>query len=42
MRLYIKKMPKPLRYCEELFDKDVLEIKRLVKDIEDLNPLLHK
>ena len=31
-----------LRYCEELFNKDVLEIKRLVKDIGDLNPLTHQ
>ena len=37
-----KKIPKPLKYCEELFDKDVLEIEKLVKDIGDLNPLIHK
>ena len=36
MKPYIKKIPKPLKYCEELFDKDVLEIKQLVKDIGDL------
>ena len=27
MKPYRKKIPKPLKYCEELFDKDVLEIK---------------
>ena len=27
MKPYQKKIPKPLKYCEELFDKDVLEIK---------------
>ena len=42
MRPYIKKIPKPLKYCEELFDKDVLEIKKLVKNIGNLNPLIHK
>ena len=42
MRPYIKKIPKPLKYCEELFDKDVLEIKQLVKDIGDLNTLIHR
>ena len=42
MRPYIKKVPKPLKYCEELFDKDVLEIKQLVKDIGDLNTLIHR
>ena len=41
MRPYIKKIPKPLKYCEELFDKDVLEIKQLVQDIGDLNTLIH-
>ena len=25
MKPYIKKIPKPLEYCEELFDKDVLD-----------------
>ena len=29
MKPYIKKIPKPLKYCEELFDKDVLEINNL-------------
>ena len=28
--------------CEQLFDKNVLEIKKLVKDIADLTPLIHK
>ena len=42
MRPYIKKIPKPLKYCDELFDKDVLEIKQLVKDIGDLNTLIHR
>ena len=37
-----KKIPKPLKYCEELFDKDVLEIKQLVKDTGDLNTLIHR
>ena len=30
-------IPKPLTKCEELFDKNVLPIKKLVKDIGDLN-----
>ena len=42
MRPYIKKIPKPLSHCEWLFDKNVLEIKKLVKDIGDLTPLIHK
>ena len=42
MRPYIKKIPKLLKYCEELLDKDVLEIKQLVKDIGDLNTLIHR
>ena len=42
MKSYIKKIPKALKYCEELFDKDVLEIKKLVKDIGNLTPLIHK
>ena len=28
--------------CEKLFDKDVLQIKQLVKDIGYLNNLIHK
>ena len=42
MKLCIKKIPKPLKYCEELFDKDVLEIQQLIKDIGDLNTLIHR
>ena len=42
MKPYIKKVPKPLKYCEELFDKDVLEIKQLVKGIGDLKNLIRK
>ena len=42
MKPYIRKIPKPLTDCEKLFDKDVLEIKQLVKDIGDLNNLIHK
>ena len=42
MKPYIRKIPKTLTDCEKLFDEDVLEIKQLVKDIEDLNNLIHK
>ena len=42
MGSYIRKIPKPLTDCKKLFDKDVLEIKQLVKDIGDLNNLIHK
>ena len=42
MKPYIKKIPKPLKFCEELFDEDVLTIKQVVKDIGDLNTLIHK
>ena len=42
MRPYIKKIPKLLKYCEGLFDKDILEIKQLLKDIGDLNTLIHR
>ena len=42
MKPYIKKIPKSLKYCEELLDKNVLEIEQLVKDIGDLNTLIHK
>ena len=38
----MRKIPKPLTDCEKLFDKDVLEIKQLVKDIGDLNISIHK
>ena len=39
---YITKIPKPLKYCEQLFDANVLVIKKLVKDIGDLTPIVHK
>ena len=42
MKPYIKAIPNPLKDCEELFDKDVLEIKQLVKDIGDLKTLIHR
>ena len=42
MKPYIKTIPKSLTFYEELFDKNVLEIKKLVKDIGDLTPLIHK
>ena len=42
MKPYIKKIPKLLQYCEEMFEKDVLEIKQLVKDIGDLNNLIRR
>ena len=42
MKPYIKTIPKPLTFCEKLFDKNVLQIKKLVKDIGDLTPLIHK
>ena len=42
MKPYVKEIPKPLKYCEALFDKDVLEIKQLIKDIGDLKNLIHK
>ena len=42
MKPLIKKIPKPLSCCQELFDKDVLEIKEIVKDVGDLNSLIDK
>ena len=42
MKPYTKKILNLLKYCEELFDKDVLEIKKLVKDIGHLNTLIHR
>ena len=39
---FIKKISAPLSYCEQLFGKNVLEIKKLVKDIGDLTPPIHK
>ena len=41
MKPYIKKIPKPLKFYEELFDEDVLTIKQLVQDIGDLNTLIY-
>ena len=38
----LRKILKPLTDCEKLFDKDVLEIKQLVKDIGDLKTLIHR
>ena len=35
-------IPEPLTKCEELFDKNILPIKKLVKDIGDLNYLTIK
>ena len=42
MKPYIKTIPKPLTFCEELSHKNVLEIKKLVKDIGDLMALIYK
>ena len=42
MRPYINKIPKPLKYCEELFDKDVPEIKKSFQVFEqymNINPI---
>ena len=39
---YINKIPKPLKYCEELFEANVLVIKKLVKDLGDLTPIVNK
>ena len=39
-RIFMK--PYIHKYCVELFDKDVLEIKQLVKDIGDLNTLIYR
>ena len=35
-------IPEPLTQCEKLFDKNVLPVKKLVKDIGDLNNLTFK
>lgn len=37
----IKIPPVTLQDCKELFHKNVLLIKKLVKDIEDLNKIIH-
>ena len=42
MKPYIKKVPKPLKFCEQLFEKDVSTVKQLVKNVGDLNTLIHK
>ena len=39
---YICKIPKSLKYCEELFNPNVLVIKKHVKDIGNLTPIVHK
>ena len=39
---YVSKIPKPSKYCEVLFDANVLVIKKLVKDIGNLTPNVHK
>ena len=39
---YTNKIPRPLKYCEELFDANVLVIKKLVIDIGNLTPIVHK
>ena len=42
MRPYINKIPKLLKYCEELFDKDVPEIKKSFQNFEqymNINPI---
>ena len=39
---YVSKIPKLLKYCEVLFDANVLVIKKLVKDIGNLTPNVHK
>ena len=38
----LKDTPRPIRVCEKSFDKNVLPIKTLVKDIGDLNNLIIK
>ena len=42
MKPYISRIPKPFTDCEKLFDKGVLEIKQLVKEIGNLNNFIHK
>ena len=39
---YTNKIPRPLKYCEELFDANVLVIEKLVIDIGNLTPIVHK
>ena len=38
----VKNIPKPLTNCEGLFDKNVLPIKKLARDIGDVSKLIHK
>ena len=38
----IKKIPAPLSFCEQSFDKNVLELTKIVKGIGDLTPVIHK
>ena len=38
----VKNTPKSLTYCEALFDKNVLPIKKFVHDIGDISKLIHK
>ena len=38
----LKDIPKPINECEQLFDENGLPIKKLVKDIGDLNNLTIK
>ena len=40
--IHKKKTSAALSYCEQLFGKNVLEIKKIVKGIGDLTPLIHK
>ena len=42
MQTIYKKIPERLDAREQLFDKNVLEIKKLLKNIGDLTPLIHK
>ena len=39
---FITKLPRPLHLAELLFDKNVIPIKRLVKNISDLNKIIEK
>ena len=39
---FITKLPRPLHLAELLFDKNVIPIKRLVKNISDLNKIIGK
>ena len=39
---FITKLPRPLHLAELLFDKNVIPIKRIVKNIGDLNKIIEK